>query len=88
MFAIQITEDTIEKILQHKDHLGLTDADVYALRRYYMSTDKKKWIFVRGFYTHPRGKFLNWTTLPAYALKHYDYDKVKIQTDWDQIVHL
>lgn len=82
MFAILINEENMPKIRER-----ITVDSELANAMTYLRMPKI-WFVVTGFVTES-GKYFPYAVLPAYMLKNdFDYDPVKIQTDWDQIVRL
>lgn len=82
MFAIAINDKTIDKIAE-RDLLTLDDLD--ALMSLFLYRD---YVFITG-YQETRGEVIDWRVMPFYIFRDYfDYDEIKIQQDWDQIVRL
>lgn len=82
MFAILISAENIPKILE--------DSSLAPFESEYLEMYLRRptpWYFVRG-YVPQRGEWKRgFTVLPAYIFpENFEYDPVKIQTDWDQIV--
>lgn len=81
MFAIEINDESIAKIVATSD----LPSDVY-LSLAMFNHNRNKWYLIRG-YINLRGAYEPWAFLPSYILSsRYEFDPVKIQTDWDQIV--
>ena len=81
MFAILISEENREQIASSGvlEFREMFTIDVYMRA-------KSQYVLVRGW-TSPRGEHKPWTVLPWYIIDElYEYDPVKIQSDWDQIV--
>jgi hypothetical protein len=80
MFAILITEENMPKILQDRHDL---DANTVG---WFTTLFNKKWWFISGYVDH-RGILHSWSVLPlSYTKRYFEYDPIKIQTDWDLIV--
>lgn len=83
MFAIMISQENWPKILESTN---FTEKEKTAFESYFLRHTCRKWIFLRGFVSDA-GKFHDWTIIPEYVLMtDFDYDRDKIQHDWDQIV--
>lgn len=81
MFAIELSVENLPKIRQ-LDFLSSVDKTEIEV---YVRSDKT-WYFVRG-YVNSRGVLEPWAVFPEYILnRSYDFDPVKIQTDWGIIV--
>lgn len=81
MFAIEITIQNMPKIRQYEK---MSDEDKANLELYLRSP--KVWYLVTG-YVPRRGPLIDWIILPANILdKCYDYNPLRIKTNWDQIV--
>lgn len=81
MFAVLIDAETLPKIQQFENdlHIYINSKELYLKNRNY-------WYLVRG-YVDERGRVSDYAILPEYLVKqHFDYDPIKIKTDWDQIV--
>lgn len=81
MFAILLNIDNLPKIIQR-----IPDSDTGdSLVPTYLNSSRR-WYVVTGYVTRS-GKYFDWTIIPAYVIEtHFEYDKDKIKTDWDQIV--
>lgn len=80
MFAIRITEENESKIRE----VTLTDFDREALDIYLQT--EGRWCWIRG-YVNKRGVVYQNTALPfRLIVRDFEYDPVRIETDWDQIV--
>ena len=81
MFAILISEENMPKIEKEAPTRPYL---IESVRSYLgLSAD---WYFVTGYVDH-KGRFKPSTVLPAYIIdENFEYDPVKIKTDWDQIV--
>ena len=83
MFAIEITQENLPKIQEAQADMNDVDFD---LDLYLKSP--KTWYTIRG-YVGPFGRVWthNLAVLPKNVFDEcYEYDPVKIRTDWDQIV--
>lgn len=81
MFAILIAEENMEKILEGRTH----DLDIKTAG-WLTTLFNKKWCFVSG-YVDRRGAVHSWSVLPiAYIERYFEYDPLKIRSDFDQIV--
>lgn len=82
MFAILLNEENLQKIFDLDPTLNETDKhgiEVYINR-------PQRWYYIRG-YVSSRGGVPTTSILPQYTLdKEFEYNPVKIQTDWDLIV--
>lgn len=82
MFAILISEENMPKILESRDDLSGSTT------RWLATLFEKQWWFITG-YVDLKGAVHDWSVLPAsYTTRYFEYDPIKIQTDWDQIVRL
>lgn len=82
MFAIEINDENMSKIA---DLEILTETRLNAIGGVY-GTARTTFYFVRG-YTELNHLFRDWGVLPAYVLERsFEYDPIKIKTNWDQIV--
>jgi hypothetical protein len=80
MFAIEISEENMEKIAESGI---LTIERLNAIGGVYLPA-RANYYFVRGFFVDSE---IRWTVLPEFILsEEYNYDPDKIKTDWDQIV--
>lgn len=80
MFAILIAEENMAQIRQVK---ALTERDAPSLNRYIYA--RRNFYLIRG-YVDLHGRVIDWAVLPAYIFqRHFDYDPVKIQTEWNII---
>lgn len=80
MFGLLISEDNLPKI---REFLSPNDVSTMGL---YLHPAIKEWYIVRGYY-NDRGNVVDWVVLPKYILDaDYEYDALKIRTEWDQIV--
>lgn len=83
-FAILFNSENLSKVLTHQESLERT-SPIYPDVFFKHHAD---WYYVQG-YINERGQLIDWAIIPAYVLAdNYEYDPVKIQTDWDQIVKL
>ncbi len=84
MFAILCNKDNLEKIVESG---ALDEMQIEAVKRYYIP-DSRDEVFITG-YVNRRGRVMPWAVLPMLIFKQsFDYDPIKIQTDWDIIVRL
>lgn len=82
MFAILIAPTNLPKILA-APHITEKYYN-YGVKTYL--AQKSNWYFITGYVDH-RGDMKDFTVLPQYILDdNFEYDPVKIKTDWDQIV--
>ena len=81
MFAMLITSENLPKITEESssDYADRKTMDTYLAL-------SERWYAITG-YTSQFGEFFPLTVLQQYILDHsFQYDPVKIQSDWDQIV--
>lgn len=82
MFAILISAENLPKIREHQESLSTSHS--HTLSRVYLNS-RKEWYYIRGVLDGSLNP--SWSAIPKYVLdKTYEYDPIKIQTDWDQIV--
>lgn len=80
MFAILVTPENMPKIKAANLDPAAEILTIPAL------TSTAKWYMVTGYYQRG-GRWIGDTMIPAYILETlFDYNPVKIKTDWDQIV--
>lgn len=83
MFAIHISEETMPLIKEHQDTLPSGVGRI--LESAYL-TSLTEWYYIQG-YVNNNGGVESWAAFPEYILvRQFEYDPIKIQTDWDQIV--
>lgn len=80
MFAILISEQNMDKILERVTPTPERHPDF----NFYLKRERKYYV-ITGYVTE-MGRVIDWVVLPDFLLKHYEHDKNKIETDWDQIV--
>lgn len=80
MFAVKILSETWKLILE-RDVIPPTELE--SVKRYYLD---QEYVLITGA-TDQRGRVEEFTILPIYVFaKHYEYDPVAIQHDWDIVV--
>jgi hypothetical protein len=82
MFAILIAPTNLPKLLEN--HHMTESYYNHGLKPYL--TQESNWYYISGF-VNARGVLKDFAILPQYFLdRDFEYDPIKIKTDWDLIV--
>jgi hypothetical protein len=84
MFAILIAPTNLPKLLAN--HHMTEKYYNYGIKTYLTQKSNNKWYYISG-YVDTRGVLKDFAVLPQYILDdNFEYDPIKIKTDWDLIV--
>jgi len=83
MFAIEITDETLPKIMVHQAELD--EVAACFVPECYVNKNIK-WYYIRGYITE-RGALETWAAYPeSHFNKAFEHNSDKIKTDWDIVV--